>query len=139
MAGTAMLVRGAVLCCGCPAVPWELLVTQGCACCCLLWGLVLPAGCQLKLKPNQAQPELCQGMGSAGEERGKKRGWGAAPGTQGLCCCLPRGVTCRGLRVWCGDAFCGASWGASARQVSALGAAVWNDCPSPGTQLGFLL
>lgn len=63
------------------------------------------AGCQLKLKPNQAQPELCQGTRSAGEERGKKRGWGAALGTQGLCCCLPGGVTCWGLGAWCGDVF----------------------------------
>lgn len=72
---------------GCPAVPCELLGTQGCACCCLLWGLVLPAGCQLRLKPNWGQPELCRGTGSAGEERrgeGEETWLGGCPGEPGL-------------------------------------------------------
>lgn len=103
MAGTVMLARCCAVHGGCPAVPWQLLVTQGCACCCLLWGLVLPAGCQLKLKPNQAQPELRQGTGSAGDERGRN-----VPGG------LPWGPRACAA-AWGGDAF----WGPSARQVPA--------------------
>lgn len=140
MAGTeeCWAVLGTVLSCcpcgGCPAVPRELLGTQSCACCCLLWGLVLPAGCQLKLKHNQAQPELCQGTGSAGEERGKKGGWGL-PRAPRACAAACPGWNMPGAQRFLGMLFV-VSVGCLCQ---ALTAAVWNSCPSPGTQLGFLL
>lgn len=86
-----MSVQG---CCGCPAVPMggSPTIAAGAAgdsgLRLLLFALgpiSASTGCQLKLKPKQAQPEQCQGMGSAGKERGRNLAGGAGPGEQGAC------------------------------------------------------
>lgn len=77
---------------GCLAIPVGAAGDSGL--CLLLFALgPIPAsaGCQLKLKPKQAQPEQCQGTGSAGKEGGRNLAGGAGPGEQGACaakCCL---------------------------------------------------
>ena len=73
--------------------PWALLVTQVCACCCLLWSPSLPApGVSLNRSLSRLSLSSARARGQW-ERRGGEETWlgGLALGTQGACaakCCL---------------------------------------------------
>ena len=99
------------------------------------------AGCQLKLKPKQAQPTRCQGTGSAGKEERKESGWPQGPGGLAL-----QNAACSGTYglLTCSETGSGmffvVPFGAplpSKPQPLVLQSK--NKCPSPGVQLSLMI